>query len=423
VLPGWAKAGDAAKVGDAEGCVDLKPLPRLDGCVIVECSAKQHDPFDSVGGSGAPAEANINALAYTCPAGDLEKRRRDFEAQVRKAGYQNIVQEKSDTAGISLTARKGSQWIRWGANAEDGAFAYSLTVANAGSEKFKAETCGLPPVFSQLKQCEVMECASKSEDSVAMRTAPKEETSLTGNVQSVTLACPAVNAVQTFSAVEGELKGAGFDILFSDREHPESAWMTGRAGNRWVELVSASDAAESVSFSLTVVPSAEVLTAAKAEPVPVVAATPAPAPASISLRDPVPAAVETVAQVDPPQVAPALPDTPRSAPAATPAAAPVVTGFVAPKPILQVPIEATHDRFYSVSGEVVINMLVDINEQGAVTKAELSGHITKDVLRLESAALDAVWRWRFEPARQDGHVVPAVKIPVQMRFHGRPWRL
>ena len=43
-------------------------------------------------------------------------------------------------------------------------------------------------------------------------------------------------------------------------------------------------------------------------------------------------------------------------------------------------------------------MLVDINERGAVIKAELTGHITKDVLKLESAALDAVWRWRFEPA-------------------------
>ena len=67
-------------------------------------------------------------------------------------------------------------------------------------------------------------------------------------------------------------------------------------------------------------------------------------------------------------------------------------------------------------------MLVDINERGAVIKAELTGHITKDVLKLESAALDAVWRWRFEPARQDGRAVPAVKVPVQIRFHGRPWR-
>ena len=60
--------------------------------------------------------------------------------------------------------------------------------------------------------------------------------------------------------------------------------------------------------------------------------------------------------------------------------------------------------------------------EGAVTKAELTGHITKDVLKLESAALDAVSHWRFEPARQDGRVVPAVKIAVEMHFRGRSWR-
>ena len=36
----------AAHAADAEGCVDLKLLPRLDGCVIQECSAKQHDSFE-----------------------------------------------------------------------------------------------------------------------------------------------------------------------------------------------------------------------------------------------------------------------------------------------------------------------------------------------------------------------------------------
>ena len=52
----------------------------------------------------------------------------------------------------------------------------------------------------------------------------------------------------------------------------------------------------------------------------------------------------------------------------------------------------------------------------------LTGRITKDVRKLESAAMDAVSHWRFEPARQDGRVVPAVKIAVEMHFRGRPWR-
>jgi len=67
-------------------------------------------------------------------------------------------------------------------------------------------------------------------------------------------------------------------------------------------------------------------------------------------------------------------------------------------------------------------MLVDVGEDGSVTNAVLTGRINKDVLKLESAAVAAVSHWRFEPARQDGRIVPAGKISVQMRFHGRPWR-
>src|ERR1700733_6051437 len=58
----------AVKAGDAEGCVDLKLFPRLEGCVIQECSAKQHDSFDTSEGSAGPLDANVNALTYSCPA-------------------------------------------------------------------------------------------------------------------------------------------------------------------------------------------------------------------------------------------------------------------------------------------------------------------------------------------------------------------
>jgi hypothetical protein len=255
-----------------------------------------------------------------------------------------------------------------------------------------------------------VECMSKSEDSVNMRTALKEETSLTGNVQTFTLACPAISPAQAFSTVEGELKASGFEILFSDREHVDSAWITGRADKKWIELASVLDGT-AVSYALTLVPSAEVLTKAKSEPAPDPIAAPEPN-------------VQVVAQL---ATAPA--PMPPPAPDETPVPVPTTiqppgdaSGFIPPKPILQVPIEPTHDLMYSVSGNVVINMLLDINEKGAVIKAELTGRITKQVLKLETAALDAVWRWRFEPARQDGRVVAAVKIPVQMHFHGRPWR-
>jgi len=396
----------AVLAADAEGCADLKPLPRLEACVIVECSAKQHDSFDAPDASGAPSDANTNSLSYSCPVADLQKMAHEFDTQLRKAGYQNITPDNSDPASPALTAHKGAQWIRWSANNEDGATSYSFTAASDAGEKFKAVACAQPPMLSALKQCEVLECNSKTEDSVAMRTAPKEETALTGNVQTVTLACPTSGPRQVFSALESELT-SGFEILFSAREHPENGWITARTGKRWVELAGAPDG-ESVSYALTLVPSAEVLTA-KSAPAPT---APAPLP-------PEPKPVQIAAQV----VMPAAP-VPAPLPIPVPPAPPVaaVPGFVPPKAVLQVPIESTQERINSVAGDVVIRILVDVDENGSVTNAVLTGRVSKDVLKLQSAALEAVSHWRFEPARQDGRIVPAVKIAVQMHFRGRPWR-
>jgi TonB family protein len=409
ILLGLATLPPAVEAGDAAGCADLKLFPRLDGCVIQECSAKRHDPLDAGDGGSAPKDANTNALSYSCPAGDLQKMQHGFETQLRKAGYQNIAPDASDPANPALTARKGSQWIRWSATAEDTATEYSLTVASGGVEKFKTQACVPPPLLSSLSQCEVEECDSKSEDLVTVPIAAKKETSLTGNVQTVTLACPSFTPVQTFAAVEGELKKSGFEILFSAREQPESAWMTARAGKLWVEMASASDG-ESVSYSLTMVPSAEVLTAATPEAQVPVAPAPALAPVQIETAV-IPAAIVPVLM--PPTQAP---------PISTAPAPDSGVGFVPPKPILEVPIEPTQDRVNSVAGDVVINLLVDVDEDGSVSNAVLTGHITKDVRKLERAAVDAVSHWRFEPARQDGRIVPAVKIAVRMHFRGRPWR-
>src|SRR5271170_620838 len=125
-----AVAPRAARAGDAEGCADLKLFPRLEGCMIVECSAKHHDPLDAGDASGAPSDADKNALSYSCPVGDLKKMQHDFDSQLRKAGYQNITPDLSDAASPVLTARKGSQWIHWNANTEDGVASYTLTAAS-----------------------------------------------------------------------------------------------------------------------------------------------------------------------------------------------------------------------------------------------------------------------------------------------------
>ena len=422
-------AAHAARAADAEGCADLKLLPRLEGCLIAECSARQHDTFDVPDGSAGPVEGGINALTYTCPAAmDLARIQRELDAEIRKAGYLSVAPaktEQAETANPAGTARKGSRWLRWSASSEAGETSYSLISASGGTEKFKPEACGEAPALLALKQCEVVECASKAEDSVALRTAAKGETSLTGSVQSLTLACPAWTSAQAFSAVEGEMKSAGYEILFRASGHPEGEWLTGRSGKRWVEFASQPDG-ESVSYALTVVPAAEVLSAAAApEPAPVPAA---PAPQVAVAEAPVaPADAPAAPAPTPPRIPAAAPE-PQAEPApvvhapAAPLAASKAS-YVPPKPIVQVEIEETHDRMYSVAGDVVINLLVDVAEDGTVTKAVLAGRPGRNVLALESAAIEAASRWRFEPARQDGRAVPAVKIPVRMVFHGRPWRL
>src|ERR1700733_7889492 len=99
----------AAQAGDAEGCVDLKLLPRVEGCIIQECSAKQHDSFDLSNGSAGPLDVNVNALTYTCPAAsgptELQRIKRELDAELRKAGYQTITEDKTDAANLTVTAR------------------------------------------------------------------------------------------------------------------------------------------------------------------------------------------------------------------------------------------------------------------------------------------------------------------------------
>jgi hypothetical protein len=435
------RTGSAA---DAEGCADLKLLPRLEGCVIQECSAKQHETFETADVTAPTIDANINTVLYSCPASmGIERVKRELDAAVHKAGFVNVVEDK-DANNVVVTTRKGSHWIRWGAGSEDGATSYSITTAAASSEKFKPEACAEPQVLSLERTCEIVECTSKAEYSVGMRTAQKEQTSVAGTVQTVTLACPAIGSAQTLAAAEDELKRSGFEILFSDHDRPEDGWLTGRAGKHWVELVSAPDG-ESVSYALTSIAAGEAITtsgdsaptpepaqpaAVQTAAVQTVSIQPAPvqpppapvAPPAAAAEVIPPPAAPTVSPVQEATITPELSPTPAPAPTV---AAPAVASsgpIVPPRPLVKVPIAATHDLIWSISGSVTINLLLDVRDDGTVAKATLAGRITGDVLKLETAAMAAAYQWRFEPARQDGRAVAATKIPVQLRFQGRPWQ-
>src|SRR5579862_7748704 len=148
---GLGFSGNAA-AADAAGCADLKLLPRVAGCVIQECSAKQHESFDTagadIGGTAGPLEANVNSLAYFCPAAmDLPHIRQELEAAIHKDGFLNVAEDKTDPDNPVNTARKGARWIRWSANSEEGGVSYWVTAAASSTEKFKAEACTGPQVL------------------------------------------------------------------------------------------------------------------------------------------------------------------------------------------------------------------------------------------------------------------------------------
>jgi hypothetical protein len=364
--------------------------------------------------------------------------RQELDAEVHRAGFLNVTQDQVNPNNVIVIARKGSHWIRWDVNAEEGvALSYSITTAASSAEKFKPEVCAMPQVLTLEKTCEVVECAAKAEDTAPMRTGQNEKMPVAGMVQNLTLSCPLATPAQVFSAAEDDLNHAGYEIVFRDHAQPDSSWLTGRAGNHWVELATSRDG-EAVSYAMTSIPSGEVVGApvsavsvasgpppvmapAIAEPSPVETA-PAPAPvqspaATAITPEPPPAAPPVPFPSPDPTPEPATVPEPAQTPA--PAAAPSITP---PKPIIQPGIEGSHDLIWSIAGSVVITMLVDVDEEGHVTNATLGGKINKDTLRLETAAREALSHWRFEPARQDGRAVAATKIPVQLHFQGHPWR-
>jgi protein TonB len=402
-----------------------------------------------------PVDAATNSLIYSCPTGiDPQRIEREVALQLRKTAYQTVSEDKNDPTSTALTARKGTHWIKLNAWSEGGATTYSLLAAETGTEKLKAEACNEPPVFSFEKHCGMMECTSKSEDGVQMQTTAQERTSLTGPVVTATLTCPGLRPSEIFDSAEKELKQSGFDVLFTERTHAESSSLTARAGKRWVELASAPDG-ETASYALTLIPLAENVTATdQRQPTETIAATegppvPAETTAATEVR-PVPA--ETIAATEVrPVPAPEVADNVRVASAvasqagsqpppqpgaiaqemAPPEAVPSASTRLTPpnpatpqpstmpirplKPVVRTPVAIPLELSPSIKVEVIVTLLVDVNEDGSVTRATLTGRVTDNVRKLEAAALDAIARWRFEPALQGDKHVPAQTI-VKLRF-------
>lgn len=121
-------------------------------------------------------------------------------------------------------------------------------------------------------------------------------------------------------------------------------------------------------------------------------------------------APQTEAQPEPAPMAPASPPAPPSAPA--PAAAPAKAmppRFDAAYLDNPRPLYPLLSRRMGEQGKVLL--LVEVNAQGHPVSVQL--HASSGSSRLDNAAIEAVRRWRFVPARQgDTTVAAAVIVPI-----------
>jgi protein TonB len=88
----------------------------------------------------------------------------------------------------------------------------------------------------------------------------------------------------------------------------------------------------------------------------------------------------------------------------------VGAGVSQPRVIQQVQPEHPAKGF-RISGTVLIGLVVGSN--GAPRDVHVVKSLEKEI---DQSAVDAVQKWRFEPAKKDGKPV-AVKVSVEIRFH------
>src|SRR5947209_1297205 len=105
---------------DAQGCKDSKLLTRLPGCFIQTCESKEFDQASIR--TGPPKEENdavktlegaVEILNYEC-SGKTSPLQvvRNSAAALQKAGYQPVFNGKDENEFLSVTTRKGDQWIQ-----------------------------------------------------------------------------------------------------------------------------------------------------------------------------------------------------------------------------------------------------------------------------------------------------------------------
>jgi hypothetical protein len=141
VLPFLLSLVPAAGAADAEGCRDLPILPRLAGCEIRECRARDYDeaelqsgPVDASGDfPKAFVDGQLGVVTYTCPASlRLAEIARQAQAVLRRAGYSFVYSGQMFYNELpGFTARRGHTWVQLVSEPFDPLSGYTVTMVRA----------------------------------------------------------------------------------------------------------------------------------------------------------------------------------------------------------------------------------------------------------------------------------------------------
>ena len=133
--------GPAAWSADAEGCRDLPVLPRIAGCEIRECHARDYDEAELQSGpvdrSGdfpkAFVDGQLAVVTYTCPVSrGLADIARQSQAALRRAGYSFVYAGSMFYNELpGFTARRGTTWVQLVSEPFDALSGYTVTMVRA----------------------------------------------------------------------------------------------------------------------------------------------------------------------------------------------------------------------------------------------------------------------------------------------------
>src|SRR5258708_935058 len=134
-------AAPAAGAADASGCHDLSVLPRLAGCTIRECRARDYDeaelqsgPVDASGEfPKAFVDGQLAVVTYACPASlRLAEIVRQSQASLRRAGFSFVYAGSMFYNELpGFTARRGRVWVQLGGEPVDAGSGYTVTMVRA----------------------------------------------------------------------------------------------------------------------------------------------------------------------------------------------------------------------------------------------------------------------------------------------------